>query len=92
MKKNEKKRFTNPFKNPFNKAAKKAEKALTDAEAVLKDSKRAIRLGIIIFASTMGLSMFSSMISIKIGLNAMKNNKTKEELMMFNLMKKYSER
>jgi|LGOV01.1.fsa_nt_gb hypothetical protein len=91
MGKSKKKKWGNPFKNPFNKTVRKAEKALSDAESVLKDSKQAIKLGVVIFAATMGLSMVSSAISIKIGLRAMKENKTREELIMFNLMKKYTE-
>ena len=84
--------FVKLFGHPFEHASKKAEKALADAEKLMHDSNKIIKVGAIVFVSTMGLSMISSMISIRLGLRAMKENKTREEIMLFNLIKKYADK
>lgn len=93
MKKKEKKRSVRKiFKMPFKGTAEKAEKALSDAEGFIKDSHKAIKIGAVIFVASMGLSMVSSAISIRLGMKALKENKTREEVMLWNLMKKYADK
>ena len=78
--------------SPFDNTAKRAEKTLSDAEIFIKDGHTAVKVGAIVFTTSMCLSMISSAISIKLGMRALKENKMKEEVMMWNLMKKYADK
>lgn len=90
--KKEKRSLRKIFSNPFESTKLKADKTLTDAEMFIKDSHTVIKIGAIIFATSMGLSMLSSVISIRLGMKALKENKTREEVMLWNLMKKYADK
>lgn len=61
-------RLTNPLKN----TAKKAEKTLSEAEKLIKGSEKAIKIGTVVFVTAMGLSIVSSVMSIKIATAALK--------------------
>jgi hypothetical protein len=91
-KKKENKKKKKWYKNPFGNVGEKAEKTLSDAERLLSDSHKVVKIGAVVFVTTMGLSMLSSIISIRLGLKAMKENKTKEEIILWNMMKKYSDK